>query len=62
MGTEFTKYAWWAAIIGDYMKDVETSLRTCAADPAEAMRIYDQIWQKMIGVAEQRYYESPSGA
>jgi len=52
LGSEFTKYAWWAAIIGDYMKDVETSLRTCAADPAEAMRIYDRIWQKMIGVAE----------
>jgi len=52
LGTEFSKYAWWAAIIGDYMKDVETSLRTCAADPTEAMRIYDQIWQKMIGVAE----------
>lgn len=52
LGPEFTKYAWWAAIIGDYMKDVETSLRTCAADPAEAMRIYDGIWQKMLGVAE----------
>ncbi|MDP2855413.1 MAG: acyl-CoA dehydratase activase [Smithellaceae bacterium] len=52
LGTEFSKYAWWAAIIGDYMKDVETSLRTCAADPAEAMVLYDQIWQKMISVAE----------
>jgi len=53
LGPQFTKYAWWAAIIGDYMKDVETSLRTCAADPAQAMKLYDQIWQKMLGVAEQ---------
>ena len=52
LGTEFSKYAWWAAMIGDYMKDVETSLRTCAADPVEAMAVYDQTWQKMIGVAE----------
>lgn len=52
LGPEFSKYAWWSAVIADYMKDVETSLRTCAADPAEAMRIYDQIWQKMIAVAE----------
>jgi predicted CoA-substrate-specific enzyme activase len=52
LGPEFSKYAWWATIIGDYMKDVETSLRTCAADPAKAMAIYDQVWQKMIGVAE----------
>ncbi len=53
LGTEFSKHAWWAAIIGDYMKDVETSLRTCAADPACAMMIYDNLWQKMISVAEQ---------
>jgi predicted nucleotide-binding protein (sugar kinase/HSP70/actin superfamily) len=52
LGPEFSKYAWWATVIGDYMKDVETSLRTCAADPAKAMATYDQIWQKMIGVAE----------
>ncbi len=52
LGAEFSKYAWWSVIIGDYMKDIETSLRTCAADPAYAMRIYDQVWQKMIGVAE----------
>ncbi len=52
LGSEFTKYAWWSAVIGDYMKDVETSLRTCAADPAGAMQVYDDIWQKMLGVAE----------
>ncbi|HPK54643.1 MAG TPA: hypothetical protein PK114_09260, partial [Smithellaceae bacterium] len=52
LGPEFSKHAWWAAIIGDYMKDVETSLRTCAADPVAAMGIYDQLWRKMISVAE----------
>jgi len=52
LGSEFTKYAWWSAVIADYMKDVETSLRTCAADPTSAMQIYDNIWQKMISVAE----------
>jgi predicted CoA-substrate-specific enzyme activase len=53
LGTEFSKYAWWAILIGDYMKDIETSLRTCAVDPQKAMREYDKIWQKMITVAEQ---------
>ena len=24
---EFSKYAWWAVVIGDHMKDLETSLR-----------------------------------
>jgi predicted nucleotide-binding protein (sugar kinase/HSP70/actin superfamily) len=52
LGPEFSKNAWWAIIISDYMKDVETSLRTCAADPLRAMEIYDQLWHKMIGVAE----------
>ena len=52
LGPVFTKHVWWATIIGDYMKDIETALRTCAADPAEAMRIYDQTWQKLIDVAE----------
>jgi predicted CoA-substrate-specific enzyme activase len=52
LGPEFSKYAWWAFIIGDYMKDIETSLRTCAADPAKAMMDYDIIWKKMINAAE----------
>jgi predicted CoA-substrate-specific enzyme activase len=53
LGTEFYKYAWWAITISDYMKDVETSLRTCAAEPVQAMATYDELWHKMIGVAEQ---------
>ena len=52
LGAEFSKNAWWAVVIGDYMKDVETSLRTCAADPVRAMGIYDKLWHKMISVAE----------
>lgn len=53
LGADFSKYIWWAFIIGDYMKDIETSLKTCAVDPAEAMMDYDKIWQKMISAAEQ---------
>ena len=52
LGKDFARYAWWAVVIGDYMKDIETSLRTCAEDPEKAMMAYDQIWQKMIAVAE----------
>jgi Uncharacterized protein conserved in bacteria len=52
LGSQFSKYAWWAITIGDYMKDLETSLKTCAADPAKAMMDYDKSWQRMIRVAE----------
>jgi predicted nucleotide-binding protein (sugar kinase/HSP70/actin superfamily) len=53
LGAEFSKYMWWGFIIGDYMKDLETSLKTCATDPIKAMIDYDKIWHRMISVAEQ---------
>jgi predicted CoA-substrate-specific enzyme activase len=53
LGPEFSKHAWWSIIISDHMKDVETSLRTCAADPLQAMETYDKLWRRMISVAEQ---------
>jgi predicted nucleotide-binding protein (sugar kinase/HSP70/actin superfamily) len=52
LGQDFAKHAWWGVIIGDYMKDVETSLRTCAVNPLEAMATYDRLWRRMISVAE----------
>ncbi|MCP4129705.1 MAG: activase [bacterium] len=52
LGPEFTKSAWWGVIIADYMKDVETSLRTCAVDPEVAMAKYDELWQGLIDIAE----------
>ncbi len=57
LGTDFSKYAWWAITISDYMKDVETSLRTCAVDPASAMEKYDKLWHKMINIAEHNITE-----
>jgi len=53
LGAEFSKYAWWGFTIGDYMKDLETSLKTCADNPAKAMIDYDKLWRRMISVAEQ---------
>jgi predicted nucleotide-binding protein (sugar kinase/HSP70/actin superfamily) len=52
LGTEFSKYLWWAFIISDYMKDIETCLRTCAVDSSKAIPDYNKIWQRMIGIAE----------
>ncbi len=52
MGGGFARHCWWAVTVGDYMKDIETSLRSCAADPEEAMRVYDRLWRKMITVAD----------
>jgi predicted CoA-substrate-specific enzyme activase len=52
LGTEFMKDAWWGVIIGDYMKDIETSLRALAADPVSAMKRYDEMWSEIVQVAE----------
>ncbi len=52
LGESFSKHAWWAVVIGDYMKDIETSLRTCAEDPVAAMEKYDALWRRMIATSE----------
>ncbi len=52
LGPDFSKHAWWGLVISDYMKDVETSLRACAEDPAAAMKTYDRLWHRLIAVAE----------
>jgi len=52
LGTEFTKNAWWGLVVADYMKDIETSLRTCAEDPAAAISKYDELWHGLMEIAE----------
>ena len=52
LGPGFSRSAWWGLIIADYMKDIETSLRTCALDPAAAIAKYDELWHELIEIAE----------
>ncbi len=52
LGPKFTRNAWWGLIIADYMKDIETSLRTCAVNPRTAIAQYDELWKGLIEIAE----------
>ncbi len=52
LGPEFSRHAWWGLVAADYMKDVETSLRSCAVDPAAAIAKYDELYQELIEIAE----------
>ena len=52
MGSDFSRNAWWGIAIADYMKDVETSLRTCAEDPAAAIAKYDELWHGLVEIVE----------
>ena len=61
LGTEFVKDAWWGLVIGDYMKDIETTLRTCAEDPVAAMKRYDELWTEIVTIAGKRYVENNLG-
>ncbi|MBU2647961.1 activase [bacterium] len=51
LGSDFNKKVWWGTLIGDYMKDIETSLRACALDPESAIAQYDILWQELIDIA-----------
>ncbi len=52
LGKKFSKNAWWGLVAADFMKDIETSLRTCAVDPSTAIAKYDELWQELIDVAQ----------
>ncbi|MCP4750496.1 MAG: activase [Proteobacteria bacterium] len=52
LGPGVSKMIWWGAVIADYMKDIETSLRACALDPEAAIAKYDLLWQELVDTVE----------
>ncbi len=48
LGPGFSQYAWKAITASDYLKDVQTTLRACAEDPAAAMIEYKKSWKKVV--------------
>ncbi|MBU1222157.1 activase [Myxococcota bacterium] len=52
LGPDFSRRVWWAIVIADYMKDIETTLRTCAADPKQALDKYDTLWRRLIAYTD----------
>jgi predicted CoA-substrate-specific enzyme activase len=53
-GREFSKHVWHGLVITDFLKDIETAIRACAADPDSAMVRYAELWNEMISIAEER--------
>ncbi len=52
LGPKFSQSMWYTLMVSDYMKDVQSSLRACAADPASAMVKFDGLWRQTLAVAE----------
>ena len=48
MGKKLTAQCWQALVVGDYLKDIQTSLRACAEDPAHAMKVYRKLYTKFL--------------
>ncbi len=51
LGPGFSKTLWRSAVIADYMKDIQNSLRACALDPDTASKEYKVLWQELLGEA-----------
>ncbi len=48
LGPRFSRDMWIGLAAADYLKDVQTALRACAADPKQAVRRFNELWQGVI--------------
>lgn len=42
LGKGFSKAVWWALLIADYLKDIETTIRACAKDKDKALKYFKE--------------------
>lgn len=52
LGPHFSRHTWFGLVISDMMKDIQTSLRTCAKDKVEALRQFKELWDDIVDVAD----------
>jgi predicted nucleotide-binding protein (sugar kinase/HSP70/actin superfamily) len=52
LGAGFSQQMWKNLVFADYLKDIQTALKACAADPAAATAAYDKSWRAMLPVIE----------
>ena len=52
LGPHFSRHTWYGLVISDMLKDIQTSLRSCAADKIEGLKQFKTLWNEVIEVAE----------
>ena len=52
LGPRFARDMWKGVVVSDYMKDIETSLKATAEDPATALQAFDRSWYAMMAQVE----------
>jgi predicted nucleotide-binding protein (sugar kinase/HSP70/actin superfamily) len=53
MDKNFERHAWWAVVVSDVMEDIRSMLLAAAVEPAEAMVVFEQEWQRVLTAMEQ---------
>ena len=53
IGPDVGAAMWQSLVVSDYMKDIQTALRTCALDPETALLRYRRQWQRLVSAAEE---------
>ncbi len=52
LGPGFSKTLWLGLVAADYLKDMQTALRACAAEPGAAVARFNELWRELIRVVE----------
>jgi predicted CoA-substrate-specific enzyme activase len=54
LGSGFTKEMWKGLVLSDYLKDIQNSLKTTAANPVTALKDYEKSWRKLMDTVEHK--------
>lgn len=52
IGQDFARNMWKGVVVSDYMKDIETSLKAVAENPAQALKSFHSSWIQMMAKVE----------
>jgi predicted CoA-substrate-specific enzyme activase len=52
LGPGFAKEMWKGLVLSDYLKDIQCSLKACAADPVKATADFEHSWRRVMNAVE----------
>ncbi|MBN1685404.1 MAG: activase [Spirochaetales bacterium] len=52
LGPHFSRHTWYGLVISDMLKDIQTTLRTCAVNKEDALAQFKQLWGEIIDTAQ----------
>jgi predicted CoA-substrate-specific enzyme activase len=52
LGPSFAQEMWKGLVLSDYLKDIQCSLKACAADPVKAQADFEHSWRRVMHAVE----------